>query len=83
VDHGRPPICACGEVKLLHRNAQSSGNSQHLTDWYPPSHIIHGFIFYWFGHLLSKKWSAIFQLDVVVSLAILVERIWGGWKIRG
>ena len=41
---GRPPICACGDDRAV--GAVGPEQSQMLADWYSPSHIVHGFLFY-------------------------------------
>ncbi len=68
---GRPPICTCGYVELWH-GAVDSGNSQHIFDWYSPSHLIHGFLFYGAGWLLLRSRATGERLVI----ATLVEAMW-------
>jgi hypothetical protein len=72
---GRIPICACGYVKFWHGVVYSSQNSQHISDWYSFSHIIHGIFFYWLLRFVSRK-----KLSIGFCLLIAVG-IEAGWEI--
>lgn len=69
---GRIWICACGYVKLFEASVKSEGNSQHIADWYAPSHIEHGFLFFALSWLLLRR----FPKWVWFAAALALESFW-------
>lgn len=72
---GRIPMCKCGYIKLWHGNRADSQTSQHLTDWYTYSHVLHGIIFYWLLTVVSRGYLSV---GARLVIAALIE---GAWEI--
>lgn len=71
---GQPAICECGIVKVWEGVVLSSGNSQHLTDWYTFSHVIHGFLFYLGLWYFFPRISVAKRFLIAVALEV-------GWEL--
>ena len=71
---GRPPICTCGKIALW--GPAGPMQSQMLADWYSPSHVVHGLLFYAILWLAARRapveWRFLFAL-VVESAWEIVE----------
>ena len=79
---GRSFICECGYIKLWHGGgANDLETSQHLTDWYTPSHIIHGFAFYFLTWFLARRWPRLAGLQPLGARLILALLLEAGWEI--
>jgi hypothetical protein len=71
---GHPAICKCGTVKLWEGAVNSAGNSQHLSDWYSFTHVIHGFLLYALLHLVDRRRKL--QFGARLAIAIAIEAFW-------
>jgi hypothetical protein len=69
---GQVAICRCGYVKLWHGVVNSSENSQHVTDWYTFSHVIHGLAFYALLWLLARR----APMSTRFLAAVALEAVW-------
>ena len=67
---GRPPICTCGTIELW--GEVGPKQSQMLADWYSPSHIVHGFLFYAALRSLFPRES----IEGRFLVAMLIESAW-------
>jgi hypothetical protein len=67
---GRPPICTCGSIEFW--GEVGPKQSQMLADWYSPSHIVHGFLFYAALALLCSK----APVERRFLVALLLEAAW-------
>ncbi|HEV2802241.1 MAG TPA: DUF2585 family protein [Pyrinomonadaceae bacterium] len=69
---GRLWVCECGRVLLWTSDAWSADNSQHVSDPYSFTHVLHGFIFcgviLWALSRVSWQWQ--------LALAVAVEAFW-------
>lgn len=71
---GRDIICPCGTIKLWGGGAPLEESSKHILDWYAPSHLIHGFLFYGLLWLVARR----VPLGWKLVIAIVIE---GAWEI--
>jgi hypothetical protein len=67
---GRPAICTCGTIELW--GPVGPKQSQMIADWYSPSHLVHGPLFYLLLWWLFPKWS----VGKRFTGAMLIECAW-------
>ena len=66
----RPPICTCGTIALW--GPIGPTQSQMLADWYSPSHIVHGLLFYAILWLVARRTP----VERRFLFALIVESAW-------
>ena len=71
---GQPPICTCGWIDLWHADPSGPETSQHLTDWYTLTHVVHGFGFYVLLWLMASRWPLGLRFLIALGLEV-------GWEI--
>ena len=70
---GRVWICSCGTVRLWVGDIWSPELSQQLFDWYTPSHIVHGVVFYALLRLVLPKTPVAARHAIAVGIEVAWE----------
>lgn len=65
---GLPLVCTCGYIELWHGNPSGPETSQHLTDWYTYTHVLHGIGFYFLLWLIAPRMPFALRLALAVGL---------------
>ena len=71
---GHPAICTCGRIDPWHGNPSGPETSQHLTDWYTYTHVVHGFGFYLLLWLIAPRMPFLWRLVIAIGLE-------AGWEV--
>jgi len=71
---GRPPISPSGRIMLWYGDPSGPEGSQQIFDWYSPSHLIHGILFFAGLWLVARRLALGWRL----LLATLIEV---GWEL--
>ncbi len=71
---GQPWMYEGGYIKFWHGAVIDAENSQHLTDWYTLSHVIHGILFY-------AGLTYFFPRLSVVTRLVMALAIESGWEL--
>ena len=70
---GRVWICSCGTVRFWVGDIWSAELSQQMFDWYTPSHIVHGILFYGLLRLVLPRAPVLVRLLIAVGIEVSWE----------
>jgi hypothetical protein len=69
---GRQVLPSSGRVQLWYNDPWGAEGSQHLLDWYSPSHVIHGILFFAALWIVARRLSLAWRFVI----AVVVECAW-------
>ena len=70
---GQPWIAESGRILLWAGDPLGPDTSQQISDWYSPSHVIHGFLFYALLHVLTPRLPLTTRLLIAIGLEVAWE----------
>lgn len=65
---GRSPLPPSGHILLWHGAGAAGPDSQDLMDWYTPSHLLHGLLFYAALWLLARRLDLRWRLVIATTV---------------